>query len=212
MTIPSLPARQFAPATERNRQPILDVLTQYLPKEGNILEIASGTGEHALFFAPHFAPRLWIPSDPDPFLRSSIEAWRQDCVSDNLQSPLNIDASMDVESLIASIPADFFPVMAVVNINMIHISPWSACEGLMVATGKILTTGGILYLYGPFVQDDQPTAPSNLAFDASLRDRNREWGLRSLNQVVNIAEQQGLSLQKIMEMPANNLSVLWTRS
>jgi hypothetical protein len=212
MTIPSLPARQFAPATERNRQPILDVLTQYLPKEGNILEIASGTGEHALFFAPHFPPRLWIPSDPDPFLRSSIEAWRQDCVSDNLQSPLNINASMDVESLIASIPADFFPVTAVVNINMIHISPWSACEGLMAATGKILPTGGILYLYGPFLQDDQPIAPSNLAFDASLRDRNREWGLRSLNQVVNIAEQQGLSLQKIIEMPANNLSVLWKRS
>jgi hypothetical protein len=203
----SATARQYAPATERNCQPILEVLSQYLPQLGNILEIASGTGEHALFFAPNFAPQLWIPSDPEPYLRSSIESWRQDCPTKNLQSPLDLDA----RKCPWFIPNHFFPITAILNINMIHISPWSACEGLMAGAGKILPAGGLLYLYGPFLQEGKPTAPSNLAFDTSLRDRNPEWGLRSLETVAQVAEKAGFKLREVIEMPANNLSVVWNR-
>jgi len=207
MPLPTATARQYAPATDRNRQPILEVLSQYLPQLGNILEIASGTGEHALFFAPNFAPQLWIPSDPEPYLRSSIESWRQDCPTQNLQSPLDLDARKSRWF----IPKDFFPITAILNINMIHISPWSACEGLMAGAGKILPAGGVLYLYGPFLQEGKPTAASNLAFDKSLRDRNPEWGLRSLETVAQVAEKAGFKLREAIEMPANNLSVVWNR-
>ena len=208
MLMAATDARQYATATQRNRQPILDVLRRVLPPSGNILEIASGTGEHAVFFAPHFAPRLWIPSDPEPFLRSSIEDWRRDCLSQNLQLPLDLNViKPDWERLVV-----FTSITAIVNINMIHISPWLACEGLMAGVGNILPIGGILYLYGPFRRNDQHTSPSNEVFDASLRDRNPEWGVRDLEAVVEVAESQGLQLEEIVEMPANNLSVIWKRT
>jgi len=207
--------RQYAPATERNRQPILEVLQQVIPQTGDILEIASGTGEHACFFAPYFPNQQWIPSDPDPLLRLSIEAWRQDCTSNNLQTPLEInvtlpnwDETID-PSAIAKRHCVIADIGAIIAINLIHISPWSACQGLIAGAGKILQSGGILYLYGPYKQQGKHTAPSNEAFDQSLQFRNPDWGVRNLEDVVELAEKYQLNLHKIIPMPANNLSLIF---
>ncbi len=197
--------QQYAPATQRNRQPILEVLRRVLPANGNILEIASGTGEHAAFFAPLLSPRQWIPSDPDAFLRESIEAWRQACPSDNLQPPLDIDA----REPFWQVEAKGIAIAAIININMIHITPWSACLGLMAGAGRLLKVGGILYLYGPYQQGGTHTAPSNRGFDETLRHQNAQWGVRHLEDVITAAEQQGLTLLETVPMPANNLSVVF---
>jgi hypothetical protein len=200
--------RQYAPATERNRQPILEVLQQVIPKEGDILEIASGTGEHACFFAPYFPNQQWIPSDRDRLLRLSIEAWRQDCTSNNLQLPWDIDVSCpDWETKLNN--SAIATIGAIIAINLIHISPWSACQGLMKGVGKILHSGGILYLYGPYKQQGKHTAPSNAVFDQSLQFRNPDWGVRNLEDVVELAEKHQLILHKIIPMPANNLSLIF---
>lgn len=197
--------KQYAPATERNRQPILEVLQKVIPKEGNILEIASGTGEHACFFAPYFSSRQWIPSDPDRLLRLSIEAWREDCTGNNLQLPLDINVTLpDWDEKL-----DDSAIAVIIAINLIHISPWSACQGLMKGAGEILQSGGILYLYGPYKQKGKHTAPSNEAFDQSLQFRNPDWGVRNLEDVVELAEKHQLILQKIIPMPANNLSLIF---
>ena len=209
--------RQYAPATERNREPILKVLLQVLPPTGTVLEVSSGTGEHAVFFAPRLHPRKWIPSDPNPIARDSIAAWREDCGADNLSSPIALDAGdpvWAVEQNQLSQPLQGFdfkhdPIVAIVNINMIHIAPWSACLGLIAGARRILPSGGILYLYGPFKQGGRHTAPSNAAFDQSLQAQNPQWGVRDLDDVVAVAQAQNLSLLKIYNMPANNLSVVF---
>jgi Protein of unknown function (DUF938) len=206
--------RQYAPATERNREPILKVLLEVLPPTGTILEISSGTGEHAAYFAPRLHPRRWIPSDPNPVARESIAAWRQEVAVDNLYPPIALDASqarwlVEMPEALEEFDLGEYPIGAIVNINMIHIAPWSACLGLMAGAGRILPAGGILYLYGPFKQNGQPTAPSNAAFDESLQMRNPEWGVRDLEAVVAAAETENLSLRKIYPMPANNLSVVF---
>ena len=198
-------ARQYAPATQRNREPILEVLLRSLPLRGNILEIASGTGEHAIFFAPRFPFCQWIPSDPNPLALASINAWREQNLADNLHAPLTIDVRDNFwENEVRKLA-----IAAIVNINMIHISSWSACLGLMAGAGRLLPSGGILYLYGPFKRFGEHTAPSNLAFDESLRAQNPEWGVRNLEDVVEAARVQGLSLREIVPMPANNLSVIF---
>ena len=199
--------KQYAPATQRNREPILEVLLRVLPPSGNILEIASGTGEHSLFFAPAFSPRQWIPSDPNPIARNSIEAWRQESLIDNIQSPLNIN----VEDDRWVIETEKLNITTIININMIHISPWNACLGLMEGAKRILPSGGILYLYGPYKQEGKHTAPSNKSFDQSLRSQNPEWGVRNLEDVVKVAEDKGFILQEKIEMPANNLSVIFKK-
>lgn len=206
--------RQYAPATERNREPILAVLLEVLPPVGTILEVSSGTGEHAVYFAPRLHPRRWIPSDPNPVARESIAAWRQQVNAANLYPPIALDASEARWSV--EMPADLkefdlenTPIGAIANINMIHIAPWSACIGLMAGAGRILPAGGILYLYGPFKQNGQHTAPSNVAFDESLQARHPEWGVRDLEAVVAAAQTENLSLRKIYPMPANNLSVVF---
>lgn len=204
---PSTDARQYAPATQRNREPILEVLLQVLPERGNILEVSSGTGEHAVFFAPHLSPRQWIPSDPNPSLRASIDAWRERNPVENLQPPLDIDARESVWST----EEEGIAIAAIVNINMIHIAPWSACLGLMAGGERLLPSGGILYLYGPFKRSGEHTAPSNSAFDDSLREQNPEWGVRNLEDVIAAAHECSLSLVEIIEMPANNLSVVFQR-
>jgi hypothetical protein len=199
-------ARQYAPTTQRNREPILEVLSRILP-EGNILELASGTGEHAIFFAPRLAPRQWYPSDPNPLLRDSIEAWRNYHPADNLHSPLDLDvceSKWRIEEL-------EIEINAIANINMIHISPWKACLGLMAGAGRILPVNGILYLYGPYKQNGEHTADSNRSFDESLRRQNPEWGVRNLEDVMRIAKSEGLKLQEIVAMPANNLSVIFQK-
>jgi Protein of unknown function (DUF938) len=201
-------ARQYAPATQRNRESILEVLLRVLPESGNILEIASGTGEHAVFFASHLSPRQWIPSEPNPILRASINSWREHFPADNLHPPLDLD----VHESIWTLERDNIPICAIANINMIHIAPWSACLGLMAGAGRILPPGGILYLYGPFKQGGKHTAPSNLAFDQSLQAQNPQWGVRDLDDVVAVASDRGLKLQEIQPMPANNLSVIFERA
>jgi hypothetical protein len=209
MTIPN-DLRKYAPATQRNREPILDVLQRVLPPKGVILEIASGTGEHAAFFAPRLSPRQWLPSDPNPELRDSIASWREIVPGDNLYPPLDLD----VRESVWSVERDFSgsAIAAIVNINMIHISPWSACLGLMAGAGRILPSGGILYLYGPFKQNSQHTAPSNAAFDASLRSQNPEWRVRDLEEVIAAASDQKLNWVETIPMPANNLSLIFKHS
>ncbi|MBE9117974.1 DUF938 domain-containing protein [Lusitaniella coriacea LEGE 07157] len=210
MNIPN-DAKQHAPATQRNREPILEVLQRVLPPSGTVLEIASGTGEHAAFFAPRLKPRQWLPSDPNPERRVSIAAWQSEGKADNLYPPINLDARDRVWSIETDPNFQYANIRAIVNINMIHISPWSACLGLMAGAGRILQPDGILYLYGPYKRGGEHTAPSNEAFDASLRSQNPEWGVRDLDDVAAVAKEQKLSLLEIVQMPANNLSVIFQK-
>ncbi len=217
--------RQYAPATQRNKQPILQVLQQHLPDAGTVLEIASGTGEHAVFFAKHVAPRCWIPSDPNPMARASIDAWREAEQVNNLCRAIALDVCSPAWPVEYSPASDsdkapesskYFdlvahPITAIVNINMIHISPWTACRGLMAGAKRVLPAGGVLYLYGPFKQDGFHIASSNAAFDQSLRSQNPEWGIRDLADVVAEARSNGLSHRSTIPMPANNLSVVFER-
>ncbi|MBD1804357.1 DUF938 domain-containing protein [Microcoleus sp. FACHB-SPT15] len=213
----SLDARQYALATQRNREPILNVLLQVLPPTGTVLEISSGTGEHAVFFAPRLQPRKWIPSDPNPVARASIATWREHCPADNLYPPIALDVrdpiwEVEQDELpepLQDIDFKCNPIVAIVNINMIHISPWSACLGLLAGARRILSPNGILYLYGPFKQGGKHTARSNANFDESLRAQNPEWGVRDLDEVVAVAQAQNLSLVETYAMPANNLSVIF---
>ena len=163
-------ARRFAPATQRNREPILAVLDRVLPRRGLVLEVASGTGEHAAWFAHNLRPLLWQPSDPDPELRRSITSHGASIA--NLKAPLDLDVTRS--------PWPLDEAGAVVCINMIHIAPWAAAEGLMAGAGALLPAGAPLYIYGPFRRDGRHTAPSNAAFDRSLRAENPDWGVRDL--------------------------------
>lgn len=209
-------ARQFAPATQRNREPILRVLQQVLSPEGLVLEIASGTGEHAVFLAPQLFPRYWLPSDADTEALASISAWQQHDPAERLLPPITLDMSQPdwldmAKTAITTSPLEDVSITAIANINMTHISPWSATLGLMQGAEALLPIGGVLYLYGPYRQKDVPTALSNEAFDASLRSRNPAWGLRHLEDVVKVAAQHNLHLNNVIEMPANNLSVVFER-
>ena len=200
-------ARQYAPATLRNREAILETLLQILPPTGNILEISSGTGEHAVYFAPHLQPRQWIPSDPNPIAISSITAWQKYYPSPNLLTPLMIDVTETDWQTHPQLQNQ--DIQAIVNINMIHISPWQACLGLMEGAKNILSVGGVLYLYGPFKQNGEHIIHSNAEFDESLRHQNPEWGVRNLEDVIAVAADQNLILKEIKPMPANNLSVIF---
>lgn len=211
--------RQYAPATQRNRDAILTVLVEMLPSTGTVLEISSGTGEHAIFLAPRLSPRQWIPSDPNPVAIASITAWRTEHPSANLYPPIQLDVCdrlWPVEQQPLPQPLQELnlieqPITAIVNINMIHIAPWAACLGLMAGAQRILPVGGLLYLYGPFKQDGKHTADSNVEFDRSLQAQNSEWGVRNLADVVAVAHSHNLSLLQTYPMPANNLSVIFQR-
>jgi hypothetical protein len=208
---------QFSPAAERNKAPILAVLKEVLPPEGTILEIASGSGQHAAYFAAQLAPRHWLPSEPDPLLRRSILAWRGEQPCPTLHAPLALDVAeptwpLEDDRLVKTIGAVALPpIQAIVNINMIHISPWAACLALMAGANRLLPPGGVLYLYGPYKRGGEHTAPSNAAFDDSLRSRHPDWGLRNLEEVMQAARAEHLTLQQVREMPANNLSVIFTK-
>ena len=193
-------ARRSAPHVARNAAPIAGVLEGVLPERGLALEVASGSGEHILHFAKAFPKLLWQPSDPEPAALRSIEAWRAEAGLFNLLPAVALDAR-----------AAEWPVGeadAILAINMIHISPWAATMGLMRGAGRLLAAGAPLYLYGAYRQEGVETAPSNEAFDASLRARDPEWGVRTLEDVVAEAERNGLALDKVVAMPANNLSVV----
>ena len=195
--------KRHAPATQRNREPILDVLARVLPAEGTVLEIASGSGEHAVFFAGKLPRLVWQPSDEDEEARASIEAHRAEAGLANLRAPIRVDAR-EADWGIAK--AD-----AIVSINMIHIAPWAACEGLMRGAARLLAPGGVLVLYGPFRQSGAHTAPSNASFDDGLRARDPAWGVRDLDDVAREAEKNALRRIEVVPMPANNLTVVFAR-
>lgn len=203
--------RQYAPATQRNREPILQVLQRVLPPTGTVLEVASGTGEHAVFLASQLQPRFWQPSDPNPVARRSIAAWQAAMQIDNLALPIDLDVQQTPWTVETGAVPLLAPIQAIVSINMIHIAPWSACLGLMAGAGRILPPAGMLYLYGPFQQEGQHTAPSNASFDAMLQAQNPTWGVRHLEAVVEAAQAQQLTLVETVAMPANNLSVIFQR-
>ena len=201
-----MPTRQTATATARNREPILTVLQRVLPRDASVLELASGAGEHAAFFASAMPGVTWQPSDPSAEARASIAAWIEAERLRNVLAPMAIDvceAAWGVE--------DQAPFDALVAINMIHISPWEATLGLMRGAGRLLRDGGVLYTYGPYRRDGRHTAPSNEAFDASLKARDSRWGVRDVADVDNAARENGLQLRESVEMPANNLSLVFVK-
>ncbi|NJL98840.1 MAG: DUF938 domain-containing protein [Synechococcaceae cyanobacterium RM1_1_27] len=207
-------ARQHAPATERNRDPILKVLQSLLPPTGTVLEIASGTGEHGVYFAPRLQPRRWLPTDVSPIACASIAAWREQVRPQGLSAPLTLDVRDPVWPVELSVQSEenLADITAIVAINMIHIAPWAAGLGLLAGAERVLPTGGMLYLYGPFQRQGSHTAPSNAAFDASLQAQDPEWGVRHLEDVVAAAAAHQLHLSSVVEMPANNLSVVFRRA
>jgi hypothetical protein len=195
--------RREAPAAARNREPIAEVLAEELPASGLVLELASGTGEHAVHFARRFPDLLWQPSDPDAAALESIAAWREYARLGNLLPPLALDARQDrwpIES------AD-----AMLCINMVHISPMAATEALVARAGQMLPPGAPLIFYGPYLEDDIETAPSNLTFDAGLRARNPEWGLRHVRWLDGLAASHGLDRKRRVSMRANNLTLVYRR-
>ncbi|MEM5274653.1 DUF938 domain-containing protein [Cupriavidus taiwanensis] len=193
-------ARRMAPATERNREPILAVLRQVLPASGTVLEIASGTGQHAVHFAAALPGITWQPSDPDPAARASIAAWTAHTGLANVRAPLALDVCRQPWGIDA---AD-----AVVCINMIHIAPWAAAEALFAGAGRLLGPAGVLFLYGPYRRGGAHTAPSNAAFDAQLRATDPDWGVRDMEAVIALGATQGLRCDEPVPMPANNFCLV----
>jgi hypothetical protein len=200
--------RLYAPATQRNREPILAVLQRVLPASGTVLELASGTGEHAVWFAARLPGLVFQPSDPDAEQRASVAAWIAFTGVGNARSPLDLDAAAAGWEATPGLPA---APAAVLCINMVHISPWAATLGLLRGASALLPAGGLLYLYGAYKRGGVHTAPSNAAFDASLRARDPEWGVRDLEAVTAAAGERGLALEEVVDMPANNLSVILRR-
>ncbi|MEO7655560.1 MAG: DUF938 domain-containing protein [Sphingomicrobium sp.] len=200
---PSRGARRTAPAALRNREPIAAVLADWLPRRGLVLEIASGTGEHAAHFARVFPGLEWQPSDVEPLALASIADWQDELGLANFNQPIVVDAAS------ADWPID--RADAVLSINMVHISPWASALGLIASAARLLPEGGPLILYGPWLKDDIETAPSNLAFDADLKRRNPDWGLRRVEEFAAAAT-QGFALIEVRAMPANNLMLLFRRS
>jgi SAM-dependent methyltransferase len=190
-------------AAERNRGPILAELRRLLPAHGVALEIASGTGQHAAHFAAALPGWQWQPSDLDPVARASIDAWRDGVA--NVRPALELDV---MEPAWPGVPASLDAIFCA---NLLHIAPWSTCAALMQGAARHLAQGGLLLLYGPYMVDGEPTAPSNLAFDADLRARNPAWGLRRLAEVMEQAEAAGFALRERVAMPANNLLLVLAR-
>jgi hypothetical protein len=195
--------RRRAPAAERNRDAILSVLARVLPRSGVVLEIASGTGQHAVHCAAALPDTVWQPSDPDADARDSIAAWRAHAGLANLNTPLALDVLNDDWGI--------GNVAAIVCINMIHIAPWEAAESLFRGAGARLAAGGVLYLYGPYRRNGAHTAPSNEAFDQQLRERDPRWGVRDMEAVAALGEKAGLTLVETVAMPANNFSVVFEK-
>jgi hypothetical protein len=196
--------RRSAPAALRNREPIANVLKEWLPASGLVLEIASGSGEHGVYFAARFPALEWQPSDVHPDALSSIAAWRDESGLPNLKAPLALDAAS------SDWPID--RADAVLSINMVHISPWESALGLLDGAARLLGRGAPLILYGPWLKDDVSAAPSNLAFDADLKRRDPRWGLRRVEDFAAAAAERALRLETTRAMPANNMMLLFRRA
>jgi hypothetical protein len=190
--------RRFAPAAARNRDAILAVMRDVLPARGTVLEVASGSGEHAMHFAAAFPGLVFQPSDPDADARASIDAWAAG--APNVRPAIALDAAAAWPALRADV---------VLCINMIHIAPWAACEGLVRGAAAL---DAMLVLYGPFRRGGRHTAPSNAEFDASLRARDPAWGVRDIDAVAALAAAAGFAAPEVTEMPANNLTVVFRRA
>ena len=193
-----------AAATERNRGPILDVLRAVLPSAGLVLEIASGTGQHAAFFAPAFPALRWQPSDASERMLESIRAWSAAAGAANLAPPVLLDVQRE--------PWPVAQADAIVNINMLHIAPWSAAEALFRGAAPRLPASGVLFLYGPFKRGGQHTAESNQRFDERLRGEDPRWGVRDVDDVAALAASAGFGPPDVVPMPANNLSIVFRRN
>lgn len=200
-------ARLHAPATERNRHVILDVLKAHLPSSGALLEVASGTGQHAAHFAPHFPGLDWQPTDLDPLHVTSIDAWRDHVGADNLRTALLLDV------MARDWPTSHLngPVMGLTAINLIHIAPFSVTQSLIDGAARHVSDGGVLFLYGPYKQNGAHTSDSNEAFDASLKSRNPDWGVRDMEVVTELATDAGFNAPEVIAMPANNFSLVFTK-
>jgi SAM-dependent methyltransferase len=192
--------KSYSPSAERNRDEILGAIKGVLPAQGTILEIASGSGQHALHFAPHFPQATWQPSDRSPEALASIRAYAAEADLPNLRDPLQIDARW------AEWPLE--EAAAVVCCNMLHISSWETCVGLLAGAARTLRAGGPLYYYGALIRADRETAPSNLDFDRSLRARDPSWGVRHLEAIVEAAAEVGLEFDEVIDMPNNNYSLV----
>ena len=197
----------FSPAAARNAGPILAVLKRVFPAHGLVLEIGCGTGEHAMHFAEAMPELTWLPSDPDPDSRVSTAGWIKFTGLSNVLPPLDIDVCAEAWGVEQTAPFD-----AIVSLNMVHIAPWAASLGLFAGAGRLLRVGGLLFLYGAFMRDGVHTAPSNAAFDASLKARNPSWGVRDIADLERLGESSGLSLRETIEMPANNMSLVFRKS
>ena len=198
---PAPAGRRSAPAALRNREPIAEVLAEWLPASGLVLEIASGTGEHSVYLAERFSNLDWQPSDLHAAALGSIRSWRAESALSNLREPLVIDAASP------GWPID--RADAVLNINMVHISPWTSALGLLDGAARLLPPGGPLILYGPWLSERIESAPSNLAFDTDLKSRDPEWGLRDVEDFAAEAGRRGLAFVAERPMPANNLMLLF---
>lgn len=196
-----------APAAERNEAPIREILARVLPATpgGVLLELASGSGQHAEAFARAFPHLVVQPSDPDPRARASIDARAREAGLDNLRCALELDATQRWW------PSVREPITAVMAVNMVHISPWEAALGLLDGSAALLSPGAPLYLYGPYILDGDFLAESNVDFDRSLRGRDPRWGLREVRAVERAANERGLVLEEVVPMPANNLSLVLRR-
>lgn len=195
--------KRHAPAAGRNAAPIAEVLAEEFPSSGLVFEVASGTGEHALFLARRFPALEWQPSDADAAALSSIAAWRDEAGLRNLRAPLRFDAAGDAPPIATA--------AAMLCINMAHISPWEATLGLFRTAKALLAVGAPLALYGPFIEADIETAPSNVAFDLDLKARDARWGLRDTGEIDAVAENAGFRRTARHAMPANNLTLIYRR-
>jgi SAM-dependent methyltransferase len=198
--------RMYSPSAARNVAPILAVLRRVLPSHGVVLEIGCGTGEHAVYFADAMPQLIWRPSDPDPDARASAASWISFTGLSNVRAPLDIDVSANTWGVEQEAPFD-----AIMSLNMVHIAPWAASLGLFAGAGRMLRADALLILYGPFLRDGVHNAPSNAAFDASLKARNPSWGVRDIADLERLGESSGLVLREVIEMPANNRLLVFVK-
>ncbi|MDP6563684.1 MAG: DUF938 domain-containing protein [Alphaproteobacteria bacterium] len=197
--------RRHAPSVLRNREPILRVLRRVLPPAGAILETASGSGEHVAWMAPRLPRHQWAPSEADPTALPGIDLWAAGAAADNILPARHLDVTW-AEWPVADLGDD---LVAVTSLNLIHIAPWSVCEGLLAGAARILPAGGLFFLYGPFRRGGRVLSGGDREFDQSLKQRDPDWGLRDLERVISKAEDEGLSFEESVEMPSGNLSVIF---